>query len=85
MVKRKKAKKRQEERIRQQQLPARTARAVQRVGKKAEKALRKQAKFRRILPTRRPTLVVKQVEPAPYVSRYFKQEWDEAKKTMFFK
>ena len=32
----------------------------------------------------KPTLVIKKFEPAPYVNRYFKDEIEEAKRSMFF-
>lgn len=31
------------------------------------------------------TVVVKESKPAEYVSRYFNEEWEETKKSLFFK
>jgi|24BtaG_2_1085350.scaffolds.fasta_scaffold00424_7 intein-encoded DNA endonuclease-like protein len=34
---------------------------------------------------RQPVVEIKEHEPAEYVSRFFKEEWDETKRALFFK
>ena len=44
----------------------------------------KKIKVKKVLKPSKTTLVLKKHEPAPYVSRYFKDELSEAKRSMFF-
>ncbi|HUW43884.1 MAG TPA: hypothetical protein VMV95_02915 [Bacillota bacterium] len=41
--------------------------------------------LKRILKPTKMTVRIKEHEPTPYVSRFFKNEWEEAKQSMFFK
>lgn len=55
-------------------------------GKFSKKALKKKfAPKKPLIKQKRVTVVINKREPAPYVSRYFKQEWEESKNNMFFK
>jgi hypothetical protein len=56
-----------------------------RIVKNIERELRKKVQSRRIVKSARATLTIEPREPAPHVSRYFKQEWEEAKKQFYFK
>ena len=38
-----------------------------------------------VLKDKKPTLTIKQVEPAPYVSRFFKDDYESEKRSLFFK
>jgi len=51
---------------------------------KLKKQLSRKIISKRILkPTKSATLTIKKSEPAEYVSRYFKDEWEETKKSLF--
>ena len=56
---------------------------IERVGRKIERALQKRVVSRRILRPSQTTLTIKSRPPAEYVSRFFKDEFNEAKKEMF--
>ena len=47
------------------------------------KPLSKKVTSKRILKPNKATVTIKKFEPAPYVSRYFKEEMEETKKSMF--
>ena len=57
--------------------------------KKKAKGLKTKLKAKviskRILKPTKMTVRIKEHEPTPYVSRFFKNEWEEAKQSMFFK
>lgn len=47
--------------------------------------LKRKTISKRVFRPSRVTYVVREQKPAPYVSRYFKDEVEEAKKALFFK
>ena len=75
--------KRQEKKLQEKRLPARISKGVQRISAKLERALQKRVVSRRILRPSQTTLTIKSRPPAEYVSRFFKDEFNEAKKEMF--
>lgn len=46
---------------------------------------KKKIKVKKIIKPSRMTVQIRESTPAPYVSRFFKNEWEEAKKAMFFR
>ena len=55
-----------------------------RVTNKIGKALKKRVVSRKVFRPSQMVTRIKETQPAPYVSRYFKQELEDAKKSMFF-
>lgn len=51
---------------------------------KLMKQLKKRVKFKKVLKPSKTTFELKEHQPAEYVSRYFKDEMEEAEKSMFF-
>lgn len=54
-------------------------------GSKKSLISKKAMKSKRILKPSRITVKIKEHTPAEYVPIYFKEEWEEAKRSMFFK
>ena len=55
------------------------------IGVGVEKLAKKKIKVKRIVKPSRITVQIREHTPLPYVSRFFKDEWEEAKKAMFFR
>ena len=79
--------KKQEKKLEEKRLPARISKKLERIGAKVERALKKRVVSRRILKKSKPgTLLIKQKEPSSILgdpNKFFKDEWNEAKKSMF--
>jgi len=51
--------------------------------KKKKSILQRVIKTKTIVKPSKTTFTIKEREPAEYVSRYFKDEWEETKKSLF--